>query len=358
MEKKLAKIAEILVDYSIKLKPKEMVILQLRDLEAMPLLLKTYEKILSLGAYAILTFNPREIEKIYFKKAKKHQLEFIPIGHEINVKKADASINFGGLEPGNYLKNADPKKMAMRARATQKLDTYFINNVRWVLCGYPTEAVIKESDLPKQKFLNLYFSSIIQNWQKKKKEMARIKKIFDNAEEVVILGEKTDLTLSLKNRAGIICSGEFNMPDGELFYAPCETSLDGEIYFDFPVSYHGREIKGAVLKFSNGKVVKFSAESGRKNLGEILKTDVGVKRVGEFGIGLNYGIKDYIYNTLFDEKIGGTIHLALGQAYEKSGGKNKSAVHFDMVKDLRKNGEIWVDGKQVFKNGKFTAAAE
>jgi aminopeptidase len=351
--KKLEKIAEILVDYSIKLKSKETVILQLRDLEAMPLLLATYEKVLARGAYAILTFNPREIEKIYFKKAKKNQLEFIPLGHEINVKKADASINFGGLEPGNYLKDANPKKMAMRARATQKLDTYFVNNVRWVLVGYPTQIVIKESGLSKQKFLNLYFSSIIQNWRKKKKEMTKIKKIFDNAEEVVILGEKTDLTLSLKNRPGVICGGTYNMPDGEIMYAPREKSVEGEIYFDFPVSFNGKEIKGAVLKFSNGKVVKFSAKSGKKNLAEILKTDAGAKRVGEFGIGLNYGIKDYINNTLFDEKIGGTIHLALGRAYEECRGKNKSAIHFDMVKDLRKKSEIWVDGKQIFKNGKF-----
>ena len=352
-QKKLAKVAEILVDYSIKLKPKETVILQLRDTEAMPLLLTTYEKVLEKGAYPILTFSPREIEKIYFKKAKKHQLEFIPVGHEINVKKADASINFGGLEPGNYLKDVDAKKMAMRARATEKLDTYFVNNVRWVLCGYPTEAVIKESGLSKQKFLNLYFSSIIQSWQKKKKEMQRIKKIFDNAEEVVIISGKTDLTISLKNRSGIICAGEFNMPDGELFYAPKEQNIEGEIYFDFPVSFQGREINGAILKFLSGKVVKFSAKKGKKNLAEILKTDAGAKRVGEFGIGLNYGIKDYINNTLFDEKIGGTIHLALGRAYEMSGGKNKSAIHFDMVKDLRKNSEIWVDGKQVFRNGKF-----
>jgi len=352
-QKKLEKVAEILIDYSIKLKPKETVILQLRDLEAMPLLLATYEKVLVRGAYPILTFNPREIEKIYFQKAKKHQLQFIPIGHEINVKKADASINFGGLEPGNYLKDADPKKMAMRARVTQKLDTYFVNNVRWVLVGYPTKTVIKESGLSKNKFVNMYFFSIIQDWRKKKKEMARIKKIFDNAQEVVILGEKTDLTLSLENREGIICSGEFNMPDGELFYAPREQSLDGEIYFDFPLSYRGKEITGVQLKFSNGKVAKFSAKNGRKNLTEILKTDTGAKRVGEFGIGLNYGIKDYINNTLFDEKIGGTIHLALGRAYKESGGKNKSAIHFDMVKDLRKKSEIWVDGKLVFKNRKF-----
>ncbi len=353
MEKKMKKVAEILVNHSTRIKSGETVLLQLKDVEAMPLFLITYEKVLEKGAYPIVFFNPRELEQVYFKKAKNHQLKFIPVGHEINVKKADAAINFGGLEPGDYLKKADPKKIAYRSRITQKLDNYYINNVRWVTVGYPTEIVIKESGLSKRKFLNFYFDSIIQNWKKKEKEMRKIKKTFDNAEEVRILSKNTDLEFSLKGRPGIICAGEFNMPDGELFYAPCENSVEGKIYFDFPVSYHGRKINGAMLYFRGGRVTKIAAKSGKKHLAEILKTDPGAKRIGEFGIGLNYGIKDYINNTLTDEKIGGTIHLALGRAYEESGGKNKSAIHFDMVKDLRKNSEIWVDGELVFENGKF-----
>jgi len=353
MNKKLAKVAEILVNHSTKIKSGETVLLHLRDVEAMPLFLITYEKVLEKGAYPIVSFTPRELEQIYYKKAKTNQLKFIPVGHEINVKKADASIDFGGLSPSDYLKKADPKKIMKRSKTTEKLDDYFINNIRWVKVGYPTETVIKESGLSKQKFLNLYFNSIIRDWKKIEKEMKKIKKIFDNAEEVRIIGPKTDLELSLAGRQGIICAGEFNMPDGELFYAPQENSLEGEIYFDFPVSYQGRKINGAKLYFKNGKVVKSLAKSGGKNLKEIIKTDIGAKKVGEFGIGLNYGIKDYINNTLSDEKIGGTIHLALGRAYEESGGKNKSAIHFDMVKDLRKNSEIWVNGKLVFENGKF-----
>lgn len=352
-DKKLEKVAEILVNHSTRIKSGETVLLQLRDVEAMPLFLITYEKVLEKGAYPIVSFTPRELEQIYYKKAKANQLKFIPVGHEINVKKADAAINFGGLAPGDYLKKVDPKKIAKRVKVTEKLDNYYVNNIRWVLVGYPTEAVIKESALSKRKFLNLYFDSIICDWKKKQAEMKKTKKVFDNAEEVRIIGPKTDLELSLKNRQGIICAGEFNMPDGELFYAPIENSLKGEIYFDFPVSYHGRKINGAKLSFKNGRVTKIVAKGGKKHLAEILKTDIGAKRVGEFGIGLNHGIKHYINNTLSDEKIGGTIHLALGRAYEMSGGKNKSAIHFDMVKDLRKGSEIWVDGKMVFKNGKF-----
>ena len=196
----------------------------------------------------------------------------------------------------------------------------------------------------------------MQDWPQIKKDLKKLKKILDNAEEIRILGKKTNLVLSFTGRRFAIASGEYNMPDGEIFGAPLVKSVEGEVYFDFPSLREGKEVKDIFLKFKKGKVIDFKASSGKKFLEKILKTDKGVKFIGELGIGVNYKIKRFMGNTLFDEKIGGTIHLALGSSYseKEGGGKNRSAIHWDLIKDMRKIGsKIFVNKNLVFKEGKI-----
>jgi len=181
-----------------------------------------------------------------------------------------------------------------------------------------------------------------------------LKKILDKAKHVRITSPDTDLEFSIKDRKAIKCDGHRNIPDGEVFIAPVKKTVNGYISYSFPAIKSGKEVDGIKLKFKNGKVVKASATKNEKFLKEMINMDKGSCYIGEFGIGMNYGIKKFIKQILFDEKIGGTIHLALGMAYKEGGGKNESALHWDMIKDLRKKGELYIDGKLIQKNGKFT----
>jgi aminopeptidase len=202
-------------------------------------------------------------------------------------------------------------------------------------------------------FEDFVYNATNIDWKKESKKQDKLKRILDKGKMVRIVGEDTDLSFSIMGRKALKCDGKHNMPDGEVFIAPVENSTNGKIAYSYPAIRLGKEVDGIKLEFKNGKVVKFSARKNESLLRESLNIDSGAKRLGEFGIGVNSGIKKFIKQILFDEKIGGTIHLALGMAYKEGGGRNKSAIHWDMIKDLRKGGSLYIDGKLIQKNGKF-----
>lgn len=240
--------------------------------------------------------------------------------------------------------------------------------VRWNIVGFPCIESAETAGMDMEEYTDFIYSATLGNdWQKMGESMKRLKDIFDNAKDVhIFVPGLTDLHLSLEGRGGKICDGRFNMPDGEFFYGPVENSVNGHVYFQIPTKRDGLGVlEGIRLEFENGFVSKFSARKNQKGLEETLKIDEGARRLGELGIGCNYGIKRAILDTLFDEKIGGTIHLALGQSFitqplDNGGGLNESDSHWDIVCDLRRNeqnlsefpgGEIRVDDKLVQRNG-------
>jgi aminopeptidase len=188
--------------------------------------------------------------------------------------------------------------------------------------------------------------------------MARLAAVFDAAHEVRIVGEQTDVTLSLAGRMGLVEGGHINMPGGEVFYSPIEDSAEGEVCFcEFPAVYLGHEVSGVRFRFERGEIVEASAEVGKEFLLRMLDTDPGARRLGELGIGCNPGIQRYAKNVGFDEKIDGTVHLAIGNSYASNGGKNRSSIHWDMVKDLRGGGRIYADGALVQEDGRWLRPA-
>jgi aminopeptidase len=180
---------------------------------------------------------------------------------------------------------------------------------------------------------------------------ARAKRILEKSDRVRITGKETDLSFSIRGRTAIPCAGEYNMPDGEIFTAPVENSTEGKIFFEFPAIAGGREVAGIRLVFRKGRVVEATAEKNEGYLREMLAADRGAAVLGEFGIGANAGVTSFTRDILLDEKMGGTIHLAVGRSYPESGGRNDSAVHWDMIKDLRAQGELFLDGKPVLRTG-------
>jgi aminopeptidase len=248
-----------------------------------------------------------------------------------------------------------PSKIARRNAAirphTQEI---FAGTKPWVGLDYPTQGIAQDAGMTLRQFEDFYWRAMLPDWEALAKRMRVIADRFDAADEVHIVGAGTDLRFSLAGRHGLVDSLGANMPGGEVFYSPVEDSAEGVIeYSEYPACYQAHEVADVRLRFQGGKVVEASAESDEEFLLGMLDADEGARRLGEFGIGCNPGIQDHMRNTLFDEKIEGTIHLAIGNGFPYLGGSNESAVHWDMVKDLRPGGRIELDGELVQENGRW-----
>lgn len=353
VDPRIKKVAKILVDYSVRVKKNEIVIIS-SDYEAKDLVLETYKLVLKKGAYPIVYIGLPGSSYNYFRIASKEQLQKFPKIRKYEVDNCDAYISIGGETNTRELTNIDPKKIALRSKILKPISDVIHEKKKWVIFEYPTNALAQDAEMSLEEFEDFVYSASIQNWKKESKKQDKLKKRIDKGKIVRIIGKDTDLTFSIRGRRAVKCDGDFNLPDGEVFTSVVENSTNGRIAYSFPAIYRGREVDGIKLWFKNGKVIKATAKKNEPLLQAMLNTDPGAKRLGEFGIGVNYGIKKFIKQILFDEKIGGTIHLALGMSFKESLGKNKSAVHWDMIKDLRKNGKLYIDGKLVQKNGKFT----
>jgi aminopeptidase len=224
----------------------------------------------------------------------------------------------------------------------------------WCGTQFPTQALAQDAGMTLPRFENFFFGAVLQDWDAIGERMRRLVERFDAAEEVRIVGKETDLRVSIAGRDGDIDDGHNNLPGGEFFYCPVEDSAEGEIAFlEFPANESGHIVEGARLRFRGGRVIDAAADDGEDFLLMTLDTDDGARRLGELGIGCNPGITRHMQNALFDEKIAGTVHVALGQSYESLGGTNQSAIHWDIVKDLRAGGQLWLDGELVQENGEW-----
>ena len=247
----------------------------------------------------------------------------------------------------------------------QKIHEIFLNRaakqeLRWCITQYPTQSSAQDAEMSLAEYENFVFHAAhvqakdpIQYWRTVHRDQEKIRTFLNKKKILHVIAKDTDLTVSVAGRTWINCSGRENFPDGEVFTGPTETSAEGHISYSFPGSYNGREVNDIELYFKKGAVVKATASKGENLLRTMLAMDPGAKRLGEFAFGTNYGVKNYTKNTLFDEKIGGTIHLAVGSGYPETGSKNKSSLHWDMVCDLRKNGEVYADDELIYKNGRF-----
>jgi aminopeptidase len=264
------------------------------------------------------------------------------------------------------LSRADPKRQARAQKARKPLMETSMRRAaagdyRWALTLFPTHAYAGEAGMSLADYEDFYYQACLATdhdpvtaWQRQSDEVKRLTDWIQGKEEVRITAPGTDIRLGVAERTWIPCVGEHNIPDGEFFTGPVEDSVEGEVAFSFPATYGGREVAGVQLRFEGGKIVDAAAERGEEFLHEMLDSDEGARRLGELGIGTNYGIATGTKEILLDEKIGGTVHMAIGMSYPESGGSNDSAVHWDMVCDLRQGGVITVDGAELQRDGQFT----
>jgi aminopeptidase len=351
-ERRVNRLAEILVRHSVKAKRGEIVRISSGEL-GRPLALAAYREALRAGAHPFLSVGFEDAQRIFFEEASREQIDHLPPTRLYEAKRIDADIIIVAPSNTRQLSRVPPKLMAERRKALKPVSEIVLRRVRWVVTNFPTEALAQETDRSLPGYEKLYYRAVNQDWPGMARMLRRAKTILEKAHRVRIVGRETDLSFSIRGRRAVPCAGEYNMPDGEIFTAPVESSAEGRIFFEFPAIVGGREVAGIRLVLRKGKVVEATAEKNEEYLREMLAADPGACRLGEFGIGANAGVTGFTRDILLDEKMGGTIHLAVGRSYPESGGKNVSAVHWDMIKDLRSEGELYLDGRPALRSGRL-----
>jgi aminopeptidase len=349
------KLADILVNYSGKVRKGDVVMLDFSGTRPLPLVKAIYEKCLKKGAaYVECNASFEELTRAFYDHAQDHQLAYFPKHRLDAMKKATVYIGINGTENTQGMAGVLTGKMVKREKVLRPIIDRRVDHTRWVITRYPTNGIAQDARLTLEEFEDLYFKSCNIDWSAFSRRITALWKLVDRAKDVRIKASDTDLRFSLKGVPAVKCEGLRNMPDGEVFTAPVKDSVEGFITYNVPSIYHGKEFDGVRFEFKKGKIVKATCRVGSvKDLNRTLDADPGARYIGEFSFGLNKGITKPIKNILFDEKILGSIHFTPGQAYKDADNGNRSSVHWDLVKILKGDGEITIDGKLIQKNGKF-----
>ncbi|MGD0586220.1 MAG: aminopeptidase [Oryzomonas sp.] len=351
---RITQFAEILVDYSTRVKKGDVVLINTAGLEALPLVKELHSLCLKRGAaYVEYAFSVPEIDRNFYNLANKQQLGRFP-QHKLDFfKTLTVYIGIAAGDNSMVMANARQEAMVAYQKLTKPLVDQRVKHTRWVVTRYPTHAAAQEAGMSLDEYEDYLFSACCIDWHSESKKQARLKKLIDKTKEVRIVAPDTDLTFSIEGMPGIKCDGRLNMPDGEVFTAPVRDSVQGHITYNCPSIYQGKEFNGVRFEFRDGRIVKAYAEAGMSGaLNKILDTDEGARYIGEFSLGINPGIRRPMRNILFDEKIFGSIHFTPGQAYDECDNGNRSAVHWDLVRILS-DGEIRFDGVLIQKQGTF-----
>lgn len=355
VDSRITKEAEILVNHSVNIKKGEYVIISGSN-EAEELIKEIYRLVIKKGAYPSVKVGLPGISYIYYKHASQEQLKKFPQIYFDEIQKAQAYIGIISDTNTRELSNIDPKRISIRGKITHKISDYICNEkkkIRRVTTIFPTKALAQDAEMSLEEYEDFVYNATNQDWEKLGKRFKYLRDQLNKAKEIKIIGEDTDLKLRVYNKSFVADCGEENLPGGEIFCAPEPKSVEGHIRFTYPAIRGGVEVTNIYAEFKKGKCIKATAEKNEKFLKTMLDMDKGSRYIGELGIGMNPKITKFTKNLLFDEKIGGTIHLAFGMAYKECGQPNNSALHWDIVKDLRKNGKIIADGKVIQKNGKW-----
>jgi aminopeptidase len=365
-DSRVEKLARILIDHSTYVKAGDKVAIEAITVAA-PLVLLLYKLTLERGGLPHILLHLPEEEEMYFKLANERQLDFTPTFQKLVVDEFDVYIRARSEENTRALTSVEPAAQARWQKAMAKIRNQMMRrggekSLRWVLTQFPTQAYAMEAEMGLQEYEDFVYSAChadegtpdpVAYWQSVEKEQAAIVSRIEGHDQVQLRGPHVDLKLSIKGRTFRNSSGQHNMPDGEIYTGPVEDSVEGWVRYTYPAVTQGKEVAGIELKFEGGRVLEARAEKNQDFLMKMLDSDEGARYVGEFAIGTNFGINRFTRNILFDEKIGGTFHMALGAGYPETGSRNTSAIHWDMICDLQKDSEILVDGELVYKNGGF-----
>lgn len=354
IDERTLKLAKLLVDYSLEVKAGENVVIS-GSTEAQDFIEAIYQEVVLRGANPILKLSLPNLAPFFYKHATKSQLENYPQYIETMVKSAQKYIGIDTEFNSRELSGVDSDKITKREEVMRPISNYIVNErdkIWRCTIGYPCASLAQDAGMSLSDYEDFVFGACLQDWKRLSEEIDRILNKFKQGRKVHLIGEGVDLKFDIKGSLAKADKGEENMPGGEIFMAPVRESAEGYIKFDYPSIRSGNEVVGIELEFKKGKAVKIKAEKNEEFLKSMLTVDENASYIGELGIGCNPKITKFTNNLLFDEKIGGTIHLAMGMAYKENGGGNDSAIHWDIVKDMNK-AQIVLDGKVVQSNGQW-----
>ena len=359
------KYAEVLVDYSTDVQKGDLVIIRAESVHAKELVKSVYKRVIQKGGHPLIRTAIGDMAELFIKYASDEQLDYVDPITKLEYEIVDKYISIGGPLNTKNMARADLGKLARRGKATKPLSELLLSRsakgeAKWVIADVPTHALAQEARMSLDEYSEFLFKScyldmddpvaMLKELDEKQTKWAEY---LDGVKKLHIVGDKTDITFGVEGRKWISCSGLNNYPDGEVFTSPVEEDVNGEIYFDYPQNYHGNEAHGVHLWIENGKVVKATAEKGEDFLNAMLDMDEGARGIGEIAVGTNDMIQEITGNILFDEKIGGAIHMAVGASYPETGGKNVSGLHWDLIKNMKNGGKIKADDVLIYENGKF-----
>lgn len=361
---RVQKQAEVLIRYCLALKPGQELRIEGPSL-AEPLIQEVFRAALKAGVYPSTNIVCSGLNYIRFRDATDAQLQHISEFERLTVEKMDAILTIWADWNTKELTGIDARRLALYRSARKELFNRYLERIargelRWCGTLFPTHAGAQDAEMALEEYEDFAFTAMhlnkpdpVAEWQRISAEQARLVLQLNSFQTLSLHGPDTELNFSCAGRKWVNCDGRQNFPDGELFTCPIENSVQGRIRFSFPAVHSGKEVEDVQLWFDQGRVVEARARKGEDFLKAMLDTDEGARRVGELAFGVNYGIQRFTRNTLFDEKIGGTIHLALGASLAEAGGVNQSAIHWDMVCDFRAGGEVYADGRLIYRDGKF-----
>jgi aminopeptidase len=366
-DQRVEKLAKVLINYSLALKKGDQILISGNTVSE-PIMKACYVEALKAGAHPQILAELEGQEHAFYTYASDDQLDYVSPVQELLFKTFTHFLSFWGAYNTRELSNIASEKIARRRRANGPMQKIFFE--RWgsgamTWCGtqFPTEADAQEASMSLDEYEDfVYGAGLIDHddpvaeWRKVSAQQEKIVQFLNKKSEIRVLAEDTDLRVNVKGRLWENCDGKVNFPDGEVFTGPVEDSVEGHIRFSFPGIYAGKEVEDIKLWFEKGRVVNAEAKKGEELLRALIDTDQGARYVGEFAIGTNYGIQTFTRNMLFDEKFGGTMHMALGNGIPATGSQNQSGIHWDMLCDMRNGGEIYADGELIYKNGRFTVS--
>jgi aminopeptidase len=367
---RLARLGELIVGYSLELRPGRVLRVDAPPVAA-PLALELYRAALAAGAHPYVNVELERLPELLLKEGNDEQLEFVSPIAEAELERVDAIVTVWAESNTRALSSAEPGRHGRLIAASRRLhrrrwERIDAGELAWCGVAFPTAAHAQDAEMSLEEYERFVFRAChvedaddaLGHWHGVRDELRVRARRLEEVRELRIVGPETDLRLGVEGRRWRAADGRRNIPDGEIYTSPVETATEGWILFAFPALFQGREVEGIRLRFSGGRVVEAEAASGQPYLESLLDLDEGARRLGEVAFGLNYEIERFTNNTLFDEKIGGTMHVALGSSFDELGGRNQSALHWDLVCDLRAEGEVYADGELLWRAGRFLAQAE
>ncbi len=343
--------AKILVNYSTQVKRGDYVVIQ-TDGEAVALIRELAAEIAKKGAYISVMNEDPSVTRAYLMNADDQTLETLPKQSKSAVENLDVYIEILASSNTQEMSDVPPSKMKARAKSRTELFPIMFSK-RWNVTLHPTQALAQEAGKSFESYCDFVYDATLRDWPKMALEMKVLADKMAATKKVRLVGKETDISFSIEGRKSKVDDARVNLPGGEVYTSPVDETVNGKVYYDIPINYLGREVRGVRLLYKNGEVVEHSAELGNELLGELLSTDPGARRLGELGIGMNRGIKEFSKSILFDEKMGDTIHMAVGHSFDEVGGTNKSGIHIDMIKSMKEEGIIYFDDVPVYKEGSF-----